>query len=131
VYKKEPEIAKTLINYINHRKNLYVSNIMNNEIWGEEIYDYTPPDDCNILKLFDYSMSDNEYEKTIEECKKESPPTSSSDVYTRLTDRFHQMAVQLPWEVAPMEEEELEEEEEEFFEEEEEEEMEEELQEEF
>jgi hypothetical protein len=134
VYKKEPEIAKTLINYINHRKNLYVSNIMNNEIWGDEIYDYTPPDDCNILKLFDYSMSDNEYEKTIEECKKESPSTSSNDFYSSLGVRFHEIQVQLPWEVAPVEEGELEEEEEhewEEEEEEEEEEMEEELQEEF
>ncbi len=65
IYKDQPEISKTLVNYINHRKNLYLSNVLNNEVFGQEIFDETPPTDCNVLALFGYNMQDNEYQKML------------------------------------------------------------------
>lgn len=66
VYKDQPEIAKVLINYVNYRKNIYLANLMNNDIFGLEIEDDTPPIECNLLALFGYDMLDNVYQKRLE-----------------------------------------------------------------
>lgn len=71
VYKDQPEIAKVLINYVNYRKNLYLGNLMKNDIFGEEINDETPPIECNLLALFGYDMLDNVYQKRLEPIMKE------------------------------------------------------------
>jgi len=82
IYANHPDISKTLINYINHRKNLYINNIFKDDIWGEELQDLTPPDDCNVLKLFGYSVTDNEYQNEIDLVKTDLNYSVKKDDYS-------------------------------------------------
>jgi hypothetical protein len=70
IYANNPKIKEPLIQYIRSRKNAYLNNIMNNNIYGSELDDLNIPDNESILVQYGYYIFDNVFEKYLIELDK-------------------------------------------------------------
>jgi hypothetical protein len=70
IYANNPKIKEPLIQYIRSRKNAYLNNIMNNNIYGSELDDLNIPDNESILVQYGYDIFDNVFEKYLIELDK-------------------------------------------------------------